>query len=82
MEILCWKLTRVRPMWRFSNHVSDPNKRTAYTTAFKKNPKTLGLAPSRPRIFSRRAHLFRAFRMYPTNAGQLSSTSVKTSPGI
>ena len=42
-------------------HVSDPKSSTAYITAFKNNPNTLGLAPSHHMILVRRAQLLCAF---------------------
>ena len=65
-------------MWGVSTHVSNPNSSTAFTTALKNKPDTLGLAPSLPRIHSSRPHLFFAFQMFPTTDGQSSSTAVNT----
>ena len=60
--------------------VFDPIRSTACTTALKNIPETHGLAPSRPSILAIRAHLFCAFRRFPTNAGQSSFVTVKTHP--
>ena len=54
-----------------STHVSDPKISTAWTTALKNNPDTLGLAPYCPRIFFSQAQLFCAFFGFPTTSGQL-----------
>ena len=69
LATLCWKLPRAHPMWRVSTHISEPNNRTACTTALKIFPDRLGLEPSRPRIHASRSQLFCAFQRFPTTAG-------------
>ena len=61
-------------------HISYPKINTAWTTALKKNPDTLGSYPSRPRILVNRAQLFRAFSKFPTTSGQSLSPSSMTRP--
>ena len=62
-------------MWGFITHFSSPKSSTACTTALKKNPNTLGFAPSLTKILDRRAQLFLAFRRFPTTTRKLSSES-------
>ena len=60
------------------NHVFKPKISTDCTTTLKNTPKTLGLAPSCPRILVSWAKISHAFFRLPTNAGQFSSATVKT----
>ena len=58
--------------------VSDPKINTAWTTALKKKPDTLGYAPSQSRILVIYVQLFGYFIKFLTTAGQLSSPAIIT----
>ena len=61
-------------------HVSDPKRRTAWTTTLKNSPNTQPFAPSLPRTRDSCAYFFRYFRSFLTTAGQSSSEAVRKRP--
>ena len=67
-------------MWGVRIHVSDPNRRTASTTASNNIPETHGMTPSQSSILAIFALIFRSFPRFPTTADQFSSAAVKTCP--
>ena len=67
-------------MWGVVNHVSDPNRITAYTTTLKKFPDTCIFSHSHPKIPVIRDHFLRAFQRLLATAGQSLSEAVKIFP--
>ena len=80
LETLCWNPPRARTMRGVITHTFSPKSSTAWTTAFKKIPNTLGFYPSFTKVIGRCAHLFLALLIFPTTDGQSPSKAVMIRP--
>ena len=77
---LCCNPLSVRNMRRVSTHISNPKRRTAYTTTLENVLDVRKSAPSLPRILNIRAPLFHDLRRLETTTGQSLPESVSLRP--
>ena len=77
---LCWNPPNRRLIWGITTHVSDPNRKMAWTIVSYKRPNVLVYAPYLPNIKSIQYHLFLAFRRLDMTVGQSSPAAVRRRP--